>query len=103
MDGRHVSNMEMNNRSSESSIKRQIDTIGNLRIVILYSIRENCDMQFILGWCIGNALKTTVKDECDVMFFFCVFSLKLCVGEVWFFEQLSDTQYGSSGFAQFVW
>lgn len=58
MDGRRMSNVQTNSRLSTSFKGQQIEIIGKLRIVVMYSASEYYDMRFIFGQSNGKAFQT---------------------------------------------
>lgn len=79
MDGRRVSNVQINSRRPSLFKKRQHETIGNLRIVLMYSAKR-----FFFGLIHFN------------------FSQTLCTVEVGFFEQLLRTHCDDTRFLQLL-
>lgn len=49
-------NMQMNSCRSVRFKSRQLETIGNIRIEIMYSVRGYCDMYFTLDKCNSDVL-----------------------------------------------
>lgn len=67
----HVYNMQMYSRRSTCFERRQIEAIGNIRIMMLYSDREYCNMFFTFSQCDGNT--QTVTEYITSYFSFYVF------------------------------